>query len=122
MRHQEGRKLSEDWVSPVITVKGFHSFSAHADSKGLLAWLGAARGAQHVFLVHGEERQAMALAKSIRTALGLEVTVPRRGDGFVLTPRKGAVAKAFVDSPAAGADTLKRKGVATPDSVYEGNE
>jgi hypothetical protein len=62
------------------------------------------------------------LAKSIRTALGLDVTVPRRGDGFVLTPRKGAVPKAFKELPAAGVDTLKRERAAAPDSVYEGNE
>lgn len=122
VRHQEAKKLSEDWVSPAITVKGFHSFSAHADSRGLLAWLGAARGAQHVFLVHGEERQAAVLAEAIRGTLGLEVTVPRRRDGFVLTPRKGAVPKAFKELPAAGVDTLKREGAAAPDRVYEGNE
>jgi metallo-beta-lactamase family protein len=122
VRHQEGKRVQEDWISPAITVKGFHSFSGHADSKGLLAWLGAARGVTRVFLVHGEEPQAAALAEAIRGTLGLEVTVPRRGDGFVLTPRKGAVPRAFKELPAAGVDTLRYQAVAVSDTAYEGDE
>ena len=93
--HQEGKKLKQEWISPAIATRKFHSFSGHADAAGLLEWLGAAVGVRHVFLVHGEEEQSLALAQSIRTKLGLEVTVPRRGDGFALTARGGAVAKRF---------------------------
>jgi len=122
VRHQEGKKLMEDWISPALEVKEFHSFSAHADSKGLLDWLGAARDVKHVFLVHGEEAQALALAQSIRAALGLQVTVPRRGDGFVLTPRGGAIAKKYAALRRDAADTLRRDAGAAPDSAYEGSE
>jgi metallo-beta-lactamase family protein len=99
--HQEGKKFKQDWISPAIETRGFHSFSGHADAAGLLEWLGAATGARHVFLVHGEEKQALALEQAIRAKLGLEVTVPRRGDGFVLTAGNGAIAKKF-PAPAAG--------------------
>jgi metallo-beta-lactamase family protein len=122
VRRQEGKKFREDWIAPAIRVKGFHSFSGHADSRGLLEWFKGARGAKHVFLVHGEERQAAALAQSIHASLGLEVTVPRRGDGFVLSSRKGARAKTFPAPRDGMADTLKRAAVAAPDSAYEGEE
>lgn len=128
--HQEGKKFKQDWISPAIATRGFHSFSGHADATGLLEWLGAATGAQRVFLVHGEEKQALALEQVIRAELGLEVTVPRRGDGFVLTPRNGAVAKKFPapaavrsDSPAPAtgrSDSLARSAVVPAGEAYEG--
>jgi metallo-beta-lactamase family protein len=93
--HQEGKKFERDWISPEIATRGFHSFSGHADQAGLIEWLGAATGVRHVFIVHGEENQALALESAIRARLGLEVTVPRRGEGFVLTARGGAVPKKF---------------------------
>jgi hypothetical protein len=61
------------------------------DSKGLLAWLAGARNAKRVFLVHGEERQALALARSIHEAFGTEVTV-LIGETFSCCPRAGAPA------------------------------
>ncbi|MGD1049240.1 MAG: MBL fold metallo-hydrolase [Candidatus Krumholzibacteriaceae bacterium] len=120
--HQEGRRTTEDWITPVLKVKEFHSFSGHADAAGLLAWLASARGVKHVFLVHGEEKQALSLAQSIRTRLGIPVTVPRRGDGFVLSPRKGAVARDFVAAAAVGTDTLRRAAPAAPDTLSGGDE
>ena len=129
--HQEGKKFRQDWVSPAIATRGFHSFSGHADATGLIEWLGAATGARHVFLVHGEEKQALALGQAIRAKLGLEVTVPRRGDGFVLTAREGAVAKKFPEleagrsdapAPATGhRDSLaRREAAAASGEAYEG--
>jgi metallo-beta-lactamase family protein len=122
VRHQEGTKVMQDWVSPALAVKGFTSFSAHADSRGLLAWLGAARGVRHVFLVHGEESQALALAGSIRDLLALDVTVPRRGEGFVLTPRGGAVPKRFERSPVPAPDTLARSSVEAKEGADDAND
>lgn len=129
--HQEGKKFKRDWISPAIATRGFHSFSGHADATALLEWLGAAAGVQRVFLVHGEEKQALAFEQRIRARLGLEVTVPRRGDGFVLTARNGAVAKKF-PAPAAGrsespapttkrSDSLtRREATAAAGEAYEG--
>ena len=120
--HQEGRRVKEDWITPALNVKAFHSFSGHADAAGLLAWLASARGVKHVFLVHGEEREAFALAQSIRTRLGIPVTVPRRGDGFVLSPRKGAIARDFAAAAAVETDTLRRAAAAAADTLSEGDE
>jgi metallo-beta-lactamase family protein len=122
VRHQEGRGVKEDWISPAMAVKGFHSFSAHADAAGLLEWLGAVRGVKRVFLVHGEEQAALALAQSINATFGLPVTVPRRGDGFVLSPRKGAVPKAFPAHPAAESGAPGNGAAAAADSLFEGDE
>jgi metallo-beta-lactamase family protein len=130
--HREGKKFKQDWISPAIATRGFRSFSGHADATGLLEWLGAAAGTQHVFLVHGEEKQTLALEQTVRAKLGLEVTVPRRGDGFVLTARKGAVAKKF-PAPAAGrpgsvapatgrSDSLARGAAAPSGEAYEGGD
>jgi metallo-beta-lactamase family protein len=121
VRHQEGKKVEEDWISPAIAVRGFTSFSAHADARGLLAWLRAARGVRRVFLVHGEERQALALAESIRAALGLAVSVPARGEGFVLTPH-GAVGAGVAVPAAERPDTLMRSPAAAGEGAYEKNE
>jgi metallo-beta-lactamase family protein len=120
VRHQEGDAFREDWITPSIRVRGFNSFSAHADSRGLLEWLKGAREARRVFLVHGEERQAMALAKSIRASLHLEVTVPRRGESFVLSPRKGARPGPPAAARADTTGVLNRP--AAPDSAYEWDE
>jgi metallo-beta-lactamase family protein len=119
--HQEGKTYERDWITPALATRGFHSFSAHADAAGLVEWLGAATGVQRVFLVHGEEDQILALEKTIRAKLGLEVTVPRRGDGFVLTARRGAVGKRFPAPDAArpGSRTPARADSLTEGSGYE---
>jgi metallo-beta-lactamase family protein len=122
VRHQEGKKFQEDWVSPSVAVKGFHSFSGHADAAGLLAWLEAIRGVKQVFLVHGEERQSLALAQSIRKKLGIPVEVPQRGATFVLSPRKHPAAQVPVDSSAAGADAQAQGAVPASDTLYWGEE
>jgi metallo-beta-lactamase family protein len=121
VRHQEGRTVKEDWISPALAVRGFHSFSGHADGAGLLAWLEAARGVKHVFLVHGEEKEALALARSIRSMLRIPVTVPRRTEGFVLSPRGRAVTKAVPLTPAIEPDTLGY-GAAGAAGAYEADE
>ncbi|MDD4857150.1 MAG: MBL fold metallo-hydrolase [Candidatus Krumholzibacteria bacterium] len=122
VRHQEGKKVKEDWISPAMTVKSFHSFSAHADADGLLEWLGAARGVKRVFIVHGEEDAALALARSINATLGIPVTVPMRGDGFVLSPRKGAIAKSFPARSPVESDAAGSGAAAAADSLLERDE
>lgn len=82
VRHQEGRRFREDWMTPVLEIRGFRSFSGHADQTGLLAWLKPIRGVQEVFIVHGEEDQAEALGRAVGELLALEVEVPHRGESF----------------------------------------
>jgi metallo-beta-lactamase family protein len=85
VRHQEGGRFREDWISPAIEVRGFHCFSGHADQASLLDWLRSITGVRMVFLVHGEEDQADALAQAIRSELGLRTMIPGRRDGVILS-------------------------------------
>jgi len=92
VRRQEGRRFKEDWISPAIAVRGFRAFSGHADQTGLLDWLRGIDGVRQVFIVHGEEDQAEALGRAIRSELGLQPEIPHRGDCLVLSPgRRGAL-------------------------------
>ena len=88
--HTLGRKLAEGLKRVRIfgeeytvraQVERIDGFSAHADRDELLAWVELAKAnLKGVFVVHGEEKSALALADGIR-ALGVpEVIVPKVGD------------------------------------------
>lgn len=82
-----GRRLA-DGVSPVnifgephqvrLQVQKIESFSAHGDRDDLLGWVRRIPHVGRVFLVHGEEAQALALADHLR-AQGVDAAVPQRG-------------------------------------------
>lgn len=58
-------------------VRQVQGLSAHAGRHDLLSWLGGFRERPgRVFVTHGEEHAALALADSARADLGLEVDVP----------------------------------------------
>ena len=86
-----GRRLVER--RPVVKIFGeevplrakvvaMNGFSAHADKNELLEYFNGLKKdrLQHVFVVHGEESQAEALAEAIRETGITQVTVPSRGD------------------------------------------
>ena len=88
--HTLGRKLVEGWdVVPIFGVPTprrarivkFNGLSAHADRHDLLAYVRAIRpGPSKIFLVHGEEKQALSLAAAIQVEHPkIEVTVPHVG-------------------------------------------
>ena len=88
--HTLGRKLVEGWdVVPIFGVPTvrraqvvkFNGFSAHADRNDLLAYVRAINlPPGKVFVVHGEEKQALSLAAAIQTEhASTEVIVPQRG-------------------------------------------
>jgi metallo-beta-lactamase family protein len=89
-----GRKIVEKW--PEVPIFGepvplraevvkLNELSGHADQHELLAWLKPmVNSLRRVFLVHGEPAQSAALAKAIENVYGLKVTVPARGESFVL--------------------------------------
>ncbi|MEO1496353.1 MAG: MBL fold metallo-hydrolase [Planctomycetota bacterium] len=55
--------------------------SGHADRKGLLRWLGHLETPpKHTFLTHGEPDSAAALAETLQTEQGWQVTVPGLND------------------------------------------
>jgi len=88
--HTLGRKLVEGWdVVPIFGVPTkrraqivkFNGLSAHADRNDLLAYLRAIDPLpSKVFIVHGEEKQALSLAAAMQAEHpAVEVTVPHLG-------------------------------------------
>ncbi|HEY9899893.1 MAG TPA: MBL fold metallo-hydrolase [Pantanalinema sp.] len=60
-------------------------FSAHADQRQLLAWLGGfERAPRRAFVVHGEPEASQALCERIREDLGWKIHVPAWGEAVVL--------------------------------------
>jgi metallo-beta-lactamase family protein len=88
--HTLGRKIVDKW--PEVPVFGepmrlraevvkLNELSGHADQGELLAWMRPmVKTLKRVFLVHGEQAQSAALAKSIESIYGLPVTIPARGE------------------------------------------
>ncbi len=82
-----GRRLA-DGVSPVhilgetydvrLEIKVLPAFSGHADRSEVLAWLRKIPRVGHVYCVHGEEAQSLALARQL-TAAGYAADVPTYG-------------------------------------------
>lgn len=88
-----GRKIVEqnrfikifDQMYPLrAEVKVLNSFSAHADRDEILSFIKPIKNLKKVFVVHGEEGQAMALANSLREWNKFEVEVPAEGESFDL--------------------------------------
>ncbi len=88
--HTLGRKLVEEWETVPIfgvptkrraQVLRLNGFSAHADRNDLLAYVRSIRPhPQKVFVVHGEERQSLAFAMTLRDEFPrMEVEVPKPG-------------------------------------------
>jgi metallo-beta-lactamase family protein len=72
----------------VFTIGGF---SAHADQKDLLEWVGHfAESKPQVFVIHGEPTASEALARSIHESFGMEVHVPRWKENLMLKGREVA--------------------------------
>jgi metallo-beta-lactamase family protein len=86
----------------VFTIGGF---SAHADQKDLLEWVGHFESNPQVFVVHGESAAAEELGKLIRETFGLQVHTPRWKERLILKPKQAAfeepaVAEPLLDLPA----------------------
>ena len=65
----------------VYTIGGF---SAHADQKELLEWLGSFKNKPEVFIVHGEENVALEFERVVNEKLNFKTRVPTTGEEFVL--------------------------------------
>jgi metallo-beta-lactamase family protein len=61
----------------VYTINGF---SAHADQKELLEWLGSFTQEPEVFIVHGEEAVSLEFEAIVRKRLGFKTYVPHKGE------------------------------------------
>ncbi len=93
--HTLGRKLVEGWdVVPIFGVPTprraqivkFNGLSAHADRNDLLAYVRAITPApSNVFIVHGEEKQALSLAAAMQAEHpGTDIVVPHLGSSHEL--------------------------------------
>ena len=58
--------------------------SGHADSEGLLRWIGAVRGVRRVFVVHGEDGVTDIFASRLKAEKGLEAAAPYPGEKWDL--------------------------------------
>ena len=74
-------KVHGTWVPVAAEVAHLHILSAHADQRGLLAWLGRCnQKPSRVFLVHGEPDAQDALRVRIQEELGLKANSAEHGD------------------------------------------
>ncbi|HEU4686261.1 MAG TPA: MBL fold metallo-hydrolase [Nitrospira sp.] len=91
--HTLGRKLVEGWdVVPIFGVPTprrarvvtLNSFSAHADRQDLLAYVRAiSPPPDKIFLVHGEEKQALSLAAALQAEQSRsDIVVPHEGSAY----------------------------------------
>jgi metallo-beta-lactamase family protein len=91
--HTLGRKLVEGWdVVPIFGVPTqrrarivkFNGLSAHADRNDLLAYVRAIDPLpSKIFIVHGEEKQALSLRAAIQAEhQKVDVQIPRQGSAY----------------------------------------
>ncbi len=75
-----------DVNAKVYTIGGF---SAHADQKDLLDWVGNFKESRpRVFVIHGEETSSQKFADKIKNSFGFETHVPGYRERLVLKPRE----------------------------------
>jgi len=72
----------------VFTIGGF---SAHADQKDLLTWVGHFESKPKVFVVHGESTSSKVLKSKIEKVFGLSAHVPRWRERLILKPREMSI-------------------------------
>ena len=91
--HTLGRKLIEQEKEVQIfgdpyqvraQIKVIDAFSGHADRSDLLDYVVKIKDLKKVFLVHGEEEQALSLQKSLEENDIQNVTVPYLGESYEL--------------------------------------
>ncbi|MCX7816743.1 MAG: MBL fold metallo-hydrolase [Syntrophales bacterium] len=67
-----------------MSVMPFQGFAGHADGYEILEWLSRVRGIRKVFVVHGDYQNVHAMARTIKTKLGLDAVAPRKGEIFII--------------------------------------
>ena len=77
-------KIHGKWVPVHASIVKVESFSVHADSDELIAWLGNIKNPKKVFVVHGEPESEEALADRLRKELHWKVSVPKSEEVFEL--------------------------------------
>ena len=73
-------KIHGRYVPVRAEIANLRGFSAHADSDQLVSWVRGAGSPASVFVVHGEESSALALADRLHDDLGLVAVAPEYGE------------------------------------------
>ncbi len=89
LAHLNGRcpyflHLFDEEVAVKAKIYTIGGFSAHADQKELLDWLGTFANKPEVFVVHAEEAVALEFADLVGSKLGCKVHVPTKGEEFTI--------------------------------------
>lgn len=77
-------KIHGKWIPVHASIVKIESFSVHADSNELVAWLKLVKNPKKVFVVHGEPESEEALAERLRKELRWNVIVPKSEEAFEL--------------------------------------
>ena len=77
-------KIHGKWIPVHAKIAKIESFSVHADSDELIAWLQNIKKVEKVFVVHGEPDSVTALASRLRKELLWNVYVPTSEESFAL--------------------------------------
>lgn len=110
-------------VAVKAKIYSIDGFSAHADQRGLLNWLGRMEQLPRtVFVVHGEEEAAVTLSDKIAEEYGIQCFIPERGDvtelvaeGWSLIERRR---EAYEFQPAAKVAGLKEVPAGLEEFLY----
>jgi len=78
-------RITGEEVSVRAHVENISGYSGHKDSDGLLDFVeGMQDSLKKIFVVMGEPKSSLFLAQKIKDNLGIDVTVPERGDSITL--------------------------------------
>lgn len=77
-------KIHGKWIPVRATIAKVESFSVHADSDELIAWLRNINDPGKVFVVHGEPDSEEALSDRLRNELHWDVYIPKPEASFEL--------------------------------------
>lgn len=77
-------KIHGKWIPVHAAIVKVESFSVHADSDELIAWLSGLENPKKVFVVHGEPDSEKALADRLRSELHWSVYIPKSEESFEL--------------------------------------
>lgn len=82
-------RIFQEDVAVRAEIHTINGFSAHADQKELMAWIGHFKNPNlMVFIIHGEESTSLALAQNIEKTFPFQVQVPHWLETITLLPPK----------------------------------
>jgi metallo-beta-lactamase family protein len=77
-------RIHKTEVPVLAEVTDLKGMSGHADASELLRWLKGVRSAQTIFMTHGEEDAALALAARVARERGFTTHVPELGESVAI--------------------------------------